>query len=274
MSDGANTAPVIDGGSVSNVSSSVENSSSSAQSSSQASPVIENSSASVNASQQAGEQTQSKRLYEREEVNRIAAHAAAEREAKIRAEFERNKQYSTPQSLQTQQGAQSHHSNQSAETNANVNSVGVTRQHIQQIAFEERMMMEADSLKNKLIESQSRYTDFATVTDVLDDLVTDHTAPVFNGLDNAADVIYELGKHPERIPPQLFELARDPFNVNNALRARRALDAISQQMKSNAAAKNMQIPKAPIEHEKPTIAGMDSGVVTVADLRKSPKYKA
>jgi hypothetical protein len=218
-------------------------------------------------SQTAPEQAQtSKRLYEREEVNRIAAHAAREAAERARADFERNKQYSTPQSFnpQYQQQGQA----QSAQ------SLEATELQIRQIAFKERMRAEASSLTGKLEETIAKYNDFPQVTDMLDDLVTDHTAPVFNSLDNAGDVIYHLGKNPESIPAVLEELAKDPFNTNKALRARRALDKISQQLKANAAAKNQPLAKEPVQHDKPTTAAMDSGKAKVADLRKMKQYRA
>jgi len=272
MLNDSNIAPVSNNESNQGGSVAVESNSTSVQSSSQ--PVAsqtETNTVVIAPSPTANEQTQaqqSKRLYEREEVNRIARHAAEEREARVRAEFERNKQYSTPQSFQAQQQAQQNNAHNVPP------SLEVTRQHIQQIAIEERMTAEADSLRNKIINAESKYSDYSTVTDVLTDLVNIKTAPVFNGLDNAADVIYEFGKHPEKIPPQLFELARDPFNVNNAIRARRALDIVSSQLKANEAAKNQPLPREPVQHDKPTTAAMDSGKVTVADLRKMKQYRA
>lgn len=268
MTDELGSAPVSNNESNSGATAQVESNQSSVQTAGVATPVTEVSSTTP-VPNQTSEQTQQKRLYEREEVNRIASHAAREAEAKAearyKAEIERSKQYSTPQSFQPQQQQQAQQGQPSIE---------VTKQHIQQIAFEERMAMESDSLRNKIMSAQEKYTDFATVTDVLDDIVTTATAPVFNGLDNAADVIYELGKHPERIPPQLFELARDPYNVNNALRARRALDAIGSQLKANEAARSQPLPKDPVQHEKPTTAAMDNGKVTVSDLRKMKQYRA
>ena len=266
MQDDSNIAPVINSESNSGVSAPVESNQAPVSSSSQpeVSQTEANASVATNASPTANEQAQqAKRLYEREEVNRIARHAAEEREARVRAEYERNRQYSTPQSFQPQQ----------QQANQAQVPIEVTKQHIQQIAFEERMAMESDSLRSKIINAESKYSDYSAVTDVLTDIVNNHTAPIFNGLDNAADVIYELGKNPGKIPPQLFELARDPFNANNAIRARRALDTISNQLKANEAARKQPLPKEPLQHEKPTTAAMDSGKVTVADLRRMKKYQ-
>lgn len=268
MSNDSNVAPASNSESNSGVSAPVESNQTPVSSSSQPEATQTGPSTTAPAaSSTANEQVQtSKRLYEREEVNRIAAHSAREAVEKVKAEYERNKQYSTPQSFnpQYQQQGQA----QSAQ------SLEATELQIRQIAFKERMRAEASSLTGKLEETIAKYNDFPQVTDMLDDLVTDHTAPVFNALDNAGEVIYHLGKNPESIPAVLEELAKDPFNTNKALRARRALDKISQQLKANEAAKRQSLPKEPVQHDKPTTAAMDSGKVTVADLRKMKQYRA
>jgi uncharacterized protein YhaN len=213
-----------------------------------------------------------KRMYERDEVNRIAAHAAAAEREKVRAEMERAKQYSTPQNFNPQIQQQWQHGLDNNEP-VTMQSIEATRQQLQQIAFEESLKAEADNLIQKIVAERDKYPDFNAVTDVMDEIVTSATAKVFNGYDNATDVIYHLGKNTEAIPPVLFELSKKPYDQRLIKMARVALDKIARQLKANDIAKQQPRAKDPIEHEKPSTLGMDSGKMSVSDLRRLKAFR-
>jgi hypothetical protein len=217
-------------------------------------------------SQQAIEpETRQARVYSRDEVNRIAAHAAESAREKARADYERSKQYGmVGNAPQQQQGPQ-----QGFDAGAQSGpSLDALRTQLQQIAFEESLRVESEGLVQKIVTNKERYQDFEMVTDHLNNIVTSDTAGIYNSFDNAADMLYYLGKNPEAIP-DLAKIAADyPFHQKIRAAARKELEIISSQLKSNELAKVQPKANKPVEHEKPSTAGMDSGKMTIDDLRK------
>ncbi len=84
-------------------------------------------------------------------------------------------------------------------------------------------------------------------------------------VDNAQDVMYELGK--DRFKMEILEslAQRSP---QDAIKQAKSL---SQSIKDNESVSKIRTPNEPLSQLKPSNAGMDNGVMTVTDFRK--KYK-
>jgi hypothetical protein len=194
---------------------------------------------------QAVEQTQARheRTFTRDELAR--ATAAAKQSAYEQAKAELIRQYQSPQD---NQGVAPD------EFGAKVEQV------LQKKYLEGQMQLEANRLADSFEEAAKKYQDWDDVTRDMSDVVNHYTAPLFNKFDNAADIIYELGKNPEKIPQFAAVLS-------NPDRAFKVLKKISDGIKSNQDAVKQPVPNAPLSQERPSTAGVDSGSMTVTDLR-------
>lgn len=84
-------------------------------------------------------------------------------------------------------------------------------------------------------------------------------------VDNAQDVMYELGK--DRLKMETLESLALRSPQDAIIHAKR----LSQSIKDNESASKTRMPNEPLSQLKPSNAGMDDGVMTVSDYRK--KYK-
>jgi hypothetical protein len=197
-------------------------------------------------------------VYDREAVNRIAAKAAREATEKTRAEYE--------QKFAQQQSA-------APAVDLSQQDIDRTRAAVQHLVAQNNVMATTNSLIGKITGAYDRYADYKDVTNNLADIVTSNTAVLFNSYENAADIIYELGKNPEKIPAALYETARDPSNRYAFAKAQQVLNRISSQIKANEAAKTQPTANPPLEHEKPSQQALDNGRSTISALRRLPQYR-
>jgi chemotaxis protein histidine kinase CheA len=119
---------------------------------------------------------------------------------------------------------------------------------------------------SKISQGKDKYDDFDKVVGDIDyskfsnvvHLLADH-------VDNAHDVLYELGKNRMNLAG-LEQLAY--MSPKDAIvQAQR----LSQSLKDNEGAKNTRVPNEPLSQMRPSNTGTDNGVMSVGDFRK--KYR-
>jgi hypothetical protein len=91
---------------------------------------------------------------------------------------------------------------------------------------------------------------------------------MINTLDNAGDVIYELGKNPSKLV-NLMNVA--DFDQDSAMDDLRKL---SQSIKDNESSLKAQSPADPLSQIKPSLTKTDNGNMTISDLRRQPNLRA
>lgn len=134
---------------------------------------------------------------------------------------------------------------------------GVERKSQQQYA--EQLVSD---FTNKIKTGATKYQDFDQVVGDLNLASNPHLVRWANGLDNTADVLYDLGKHPEKYA-SVMTLAGTAPNL-----AVRKLQELSDSIKKNEDAKSATKAPQPLDSLEPSVTGMDNGRMTVSDLRK------
>lgn len=125
----------------------------------------------------------------------------------------------------------------------------------------------AKRLYDKIDAAKAKYPDFEKVTKLLniDGMPVDY-AHVFNEFDNAGDILYELGKNPEKLA-SVTSLSYDK-NLTKAV-----LGKISDSIKTNETALKEIKAKPPLSQTQASITGVDSGAITIDDFRALKSHR-
>ena len=118
------------------------------------------------------------------------------------------------------------------------------------------------SFTQKIRQGSSKYDDFDQVVSDLNLASNPHLVRWSNGLDNTADVLYDLGKYPEKYA-SIMTLAASAPNL-----AVKKLQELSNSIKRNEEAKSVKKAAEPLDSLEPSVTGTDNGSLTVSDLRK------
>lgn len=214
------------------------------------------------------ESTETKeRMFTQAEVNDLVQKRLAKKSNQTRSE------------LQSQQYG-NQHSDYNESNNAS-REKALTPEEVREMIQQESQYMQNQSLVNsfagKLTSGYSKYDDFEpTLKDLeLDQVIGQNPEllNVFNSLDNPADVLYELGKNPDK-----FIKVMDYFKQPYAIAKRKGMEELKklgQSINDNeqAKSKNKDYPKQPLNQINPTRNGSDVGNMTVKDWRKHPSCR-
>lgn len=119
---------------------------------------------------------------------------------------------------------------------------------------------------SKIATGKDKYEDFESVTGNLSMQRYPNVVQVLaEVVDNADDVLYELGKNRSKLVQ--FERDMRDFPEDTIYEMKRFAESIKQ----NQQYKNVKSPSQPMSQLRPSNVGADSGVLTVSDLRK--KYR-
>lgn len=188
-------------------------------------------------------------------VGKARKDAYAKAKADALAEYQRN-----PQSSQTS-------------TSTNIGGMEqVTPERIEQMiqdasdkrARETYANKVANDFLGKMEAGKSKYADFDDTVNALNLPMAPEIVDWANGLDNTADVVYEIAKNPTKFTT-ILNLARGGFGTL----AQRELQKLSQSIKQNeSAADQAKSVNEPLSQIRPSTVGTDNGKMTVRDLRK------
>ncbi len=116
---------------------------------------------------------------------------------------------------------------------------------------------------SKLESGRSRYKDFDEVVGKLDLRLIPEVVHLANGVENTADVMYELAKNPLKVA-NLKSLG----NLQASL-AQTEIQRLSQSIRLNEDAKSAQLAPEPLSQIKPSPLNADSGSMSVSDFRRA-----
>jgi hypothetical protein len=119
---------------------------------------------------------------------------------------------------------------------------------------------------DKISPGKEKYQDFDSVAGNIDfqhypnvvQLLAEH-------VDNASDVLYELGKN------RLKLSGLESIANRNSRDAIYEVKRLSESIKSNESASQVKSPNSPLTQQRPSNTGTDSGVLSMADLKR--KYR-
>lgn len=122
----------------------------------------------------------------------------------------------------------------------------------------------------KVNEAKTRLPDFDQVVDFKQFIPAPEVLHYANGVDNSADVIYDLAKNPGKLA-QIVALHRTGMRDMANMAVRQLSDSIKQ---NQNAAQQVKTPE-PLNQMKPSNIGLGngSGKESVSDLRGNPRYR-
>jgi len=121
---------------------------------------------------------------------------------------------------------------------------------------------------SKLDKAKAKYEDFDKVTEDLQIMsLPMNYVSLFNEMDNVGDILYDLGKNPEKLG-QLVPLFYDEKL------ARKALKKMSDAFKINEIAASQPKANTPLSKILSSPTGIDNGKMTIQDKRNNPKFRA
>lgn len=127
----------------------------------------------------------------------------------------------------------------------------------------DRANQTVNQFMTKINAGKERYPDIEQKLVELDLQETPEIIELANALDNTADVMYELAKHPGKAAAVVAAL-----RTGQGKNARLQMQKLSSSIKDNQKA-TIAVPKEPLSQIKPSNAAGDDGVVTLESLKKA-----
>lgn len=145
------------------------------------------------------------------------------------------------------------------------NEIAEAQQQAQQAEHEKFVRNQVESYLQKMEAGSGIADDFKEMTAKFRPEKFRELFFLMNQLPNTAHAVYELTKNPTKLA-NLHLLAQTDPEL-----AREALETLSKSIDANEQAKanNVQVP-APIGRVTPSLAGADSGAMTLKDFKKAP----
>ncbi len=130
---------------------------------------------------------------------------------------------------------------------------------------EAEMKRIADNYFSKLSTGKDRYNDFDEMVGDFDHTAFPQLVWAVSGMDNAADVIYELNKSPAKLEQIDYWLNKSPT------KGLKMLHTFSDSIRQVQTAENEYEPtNPPLSQVKPSNAGADSRTGSLEDLKRDP----
>lgn len=138
-------------------------------------------------------------------------------------------------------------------------------QHLESLKAE--FSRAANSYNTKITQGKSQYSDFDEITKDFDPAAFPQLIYLVSGMDNAADIIYELSKNSLKLA------GLDRLAEKNPRQAQSELAKLAQSISANKQAQNdaeSQMTDAPLDRLQPSAVSGSNGKMTINDLRNQP----
>ncbi len=140
-------------------------------------------------------------------------------------------------------------------------------QEMQQRQQEAEMQNVANKYLQQMQGGKDAYPDFHEVTADFDPTEFPQLVYLVAGLDNAADVIYDLSKNPAKLATMDLLASRAPKKAQAELL--KLATSIKDNRQAAKDAENQDV-NAPLDRLQPTRIGTGNGKMSIADLRNQP----
>jgi hypothetical protein len=213
------------------------------------------------------EDTEREKMLSQSQVNKIVQHekTKAAAAAKREAEEKYQRELETIKSNQTQRNE-----NVPRDVDANALYQQVQErfnQEMQQKQIESEMNRVANSYLSKMQEGRKAYEDFDEITKEFDPSAFPQLTYLVAGIDNAADIIYELASNPTKLT------VLDRLAEKNPKQAQAELLKLSRSIMENRQAQseaNSQNVAAPLDRLQSSRVSGSNGKLSIRDLRSQP----
>jgi len=135
---------------------------------------------------------------------------------------------------------------------------------MQQRQLQQEMTNVANSYITKIQNGKQQYEDFDEITKDFEPQAFPQLVYLVSGIDNAADVIYELSKNPSKLVMLDALAQRSPKQAQSELSKLSRSIADNRQAQSDA---GNQTVAAPLDHLRPSRVSGNNGKPTINDLR-------
>lgn len=210
---------------------------------------------------------QTEKRFTQEEVNRLIGRE--KEQAALRAKREMEEAYAK-QLEQTNMAQKQRNEEAPRQVDADAIYQQVQErfnQEMQQKQLEAEMSNVAQNYLSKMAQGKERYEDFNDITQNFDPQSFPQLVYLVAGLENAADVVYELAKNPSKLVT-VNTLAKEAPKL-----AHSELVKISTSIKNNQQAQadaGQQQANAPLDRLQPSRVSGSNGKMTISDLRNQP----
>lgn len=206
------------------------------------------------------------RTFTQSEVDDIVGRVRSETREREHNKYAQSQANYTPQQPTSQAPGYSPDDIQKMVAEAAENKHNQWLEETQKYAQQQEAEKIAQNFYQKLQTGKEKYSDFDQKLQGMNFGAMPSTVQLAANMENTADIMYELNEHPEKIA-NIEQLAQ----INPSL-AVKAMQQLSESIKTNQEAKQYQQPNEPLSQMKPSNQGMDNkGALTVADYKR--KYR-
>lgn len=212
---------------------------------------------------------EAEKMLSQSEVNNLIGRAKAEAQEKARRQAEAEFQKKLEELHSQKQAAEAR-----GEDTKEIDVDSVYQQvherfqnEMQQKQLEQHMQQVADSYQSKLENGSKDYEDF---DDVLKDFNPEEFPQIVYlvaGMDNAADIVYELAKNPQKLATVDYLSQRSPQKAQSELQRIGKSIAANKTAQLEESQANTQ---APLDRLQPSNKTGSNGQMSVSDLRGQP----
>lgn len=233
--------------------------------------VAENLASSIPQEAVAQSNVQPQSMLTQDQVNKVVAREKARAADQARRETEDRYQ----RELEALRQGSAQQEQRNAQTSREVDTDAIYQQirdkfnqELQQKQMEDQMSQVANNYLNKIATGKTAYGDFDEVTKDFNPSDFPQITFLLSGIENAADVLYELSKNPQKLA-YVDRLAEKSPRIANA-----ELLKLSQSIKDNREAQtNAQqqysVPE-PLDRLNPSRVAGNNGKMGIRDLRNQP----
>lgn len=140
-------------------------------------------------------------------------------------------------------------------------------QQMQQKQLEAEIQQVANTYLSKMADGKNNYQDFDSVTAEFDPSAFPQLVYLISGIDNAADVVYDLAKNPTKL------VTLDALAQRAPKQAQAELNKLALSIKDNQQAQQEaahQTVEAPLDRMQPGNIRSGNGKLSIRDLRTQP----
>src|SRR5882672_7970598 len=213
------------------------------------------------------------KMLSQSQVNKIVQHEKAKATQTVKREMEEKhqKELESIQSQQQQRTQRNENVPRDVDANAIYQQVQERfNEEMQQRRLKDEMDRVATSYLSKIEQGKTAYDDFEEVTKEFDPAAFPQLTYLVAGIDNAADVIYDLSRNPLKL------VGLDRLAEKNPRQAQAELLKLSRSITENRQAQsdeNSSNVAAPLDRLQSSRVSGSNGKLGIRDLRKQPWLK-
>lgn len=214
----------------------------------------------------------SEKMLPQSKVDSIIRERLREKESRLRSEYEQKLAQQQQQPMQSMGGmeqANPEHIRQMIAEETKKQQDKLAKEYLDYMQAQQAQDL-VSRFTQKIANAKDKYPDFEDKVGALQLGKIPAIVQLADGVENTADVIYDLADNPHKIA-NILQFAGNPETVHLA---QIAMQRLSNSIKANEEARLTPQARQPLSQIKPSNAGTDNGVRNIRDLRKQDWLRA